>query len=128
MACCTAMRPAGLGVPLPAPTISPTSSTTKSAIFDAGYADLATAATDFAGADYPDGFAMTFWGLDDFLISPEDIALIGGLDALTGHPVLAAPAFEFGFNTKSSERMLAGKALTEMCEGTTTGSWPAVRP
>ena len=87
------------------------------AIFDAGYADLATAATDFAGADYPDGFAMTFWGLDDFLISPEDIALIGGLDALTGHPVLTPPAFEFGFNTNPPTDL--AEALTDV-QGTTT--------
>jgi hypothetical protein len=87
------------------------------AIFDAGYADLATAGTDFASADYPDGFAMTFWGLDDFLLSPEDIALIGGLDALTGHPVLTPAAFEFGFNTNPPTDL--AEALTDV-QGDTT--------
>jgi hypothetical protein len=68
------------------------------AIFDAGYADLANAATDFAGADYPDGLEQTLWGVDDFLISPGELGLIGSFDAVTGAPVIAAAAFEFGAN------------------------------
>jgi hypothetical protein len=68
------------------------------AVIDAGNADLATAATDFAGADYPDGLEQTLWGLDDFLISPGELGLIGSFDALTGAPVIAATAFEFGAN------------------------------
>ncbi len=68
------------------------------AAIDAGYADLANAATDFAGADYPAGLEMSFWGLDDFLVSPEELAVIGGIDALTGSPVIPAVDFEFGAN------------------------------
>jgi hypothetical protein len=68
------------------------------AVIDAGYADLGTAATDFAGADFPDGLEQTLWGVDDFLISPGELALIGSFDALTGAPVIAAAAFEFGAN------------------------------
>jgi hypothetical protein len=68
------------------------------AVIDAGYADLATAATDFAGADYPDGLEQTLWGVDDFLISPGELGLIGSFDAVTGAPVIAAAAFEFGAN------------------------------
>ena len=68
------------------------------AVINAGYADLATAATDFAGADYPDGLEQTLWGVDDLLISPGELGLIGSFDALTGAPVIAASAFEFGAN------------------------------
>jgi hypothetical protein len=68
------------------------------AVIDAGYADLPSAATDFAGADFPDGLEQSLWGVDDFLISPEELAVIGGVDALTGSPVIAAVDFEFGAN------------------------------
>ncbi len=57
------------------------------AVIDAGYADLASAAKDFAGADFPDGLEQSLWGIDDFLISPEELAVIGGVDALTGSPL-----------------------------------------
>jgi hypothetical protein len=56
------------------------------------------AATDFSSADYAGGLELSFWGLDDFLVSPEELAVIGGVDALTGSPVVPAVDFEFGAN------------------------------
>jgi hypothetical protein len=65
------------------------------AVLGAGSADLTAAAADFSAADYGDGLAATVFGLDDFLISPEEISLIGGFDALTGSPVLPADSIEW---------------------------------
>jgi hypothetical protein len=65
------------------------------AVLGAGSADLTAAATDFSAADYGDGLALTVFGLDDFLISPEEVSLVGGLDALTGSPVLPVDSFEW---------------------------------
>ena len=65
------------------------------AVLGAGSADLTAAATDFSAADYGDGLAKTVFGLDDFLISPEEVSLVGGFDALTGSPVLPADSFEW---------------------------------
>jgi len=36
--------------------------------------------------------------VDDFLVSPEELAVIGGVDALAGNPVIPAVDFEFGAN------------------------------
>ena len=65
------------------------------AVLGAGSADLTAAATDFSAADYGDGLALTVFGLDDFLISPEEVSLVGGFDALTGSPVLPVDSFEW---------------------------------
>jgi hypothetical protein len=42
--------------------------------------------------------------VDDFLVSPEELAVIGGVDALTGNPVIPAVDFEFGAKRESSDR------------------------
>jgi hypothetical protein len=69
--------------------------TDVNAVLGAGSTDLSAAATDFSAADYGDGLAKTVFGLDDFLISPEEVSLVGGFDALTGSPVLPVDSFEW---------------------------------
>jgi hypothetical protein len=65
------------------------------AVLGAGSIDVTNAATDFSTADYDAGLAQTIFGLDDFLVSPEETLLIGSVDALTGSPVFTATDLEW---------------------------------
>ena len=65
------------------------------AVLGAGSTDLTNAATDFSAADFDGGLAQTVFGLDDFLVSPEETLLVGSVDALTGTPVFSAADLEW---------------------------------